>query len=152
MAEIQTKIINNMTGIEPTATRKMLSGDGVITLEAIKTFILSEILENVQSLSSELATALKDISNLQSVDSSTTNTLESLRSDLNEIDSAVKTISSGGLLFNSIYAQVMQDGKAVEGEYGYIVLKKTSTGTLVLSVLTNDEYNKIYASGGTENE
>ena len=149
MAEIQTKVINTMTPIMPSTTRRMLSGDGVITLGDIKTFIISELSSIVENLQTKLTNATKNITDLQSVDSSTAVEISKLQTNLGVLSSSVNNIASGGLVFNTICAQVMQDGKAVDGEFGYVVLKKTSTGKLTMSVLNQTEYEAIFKEEST---
>ncbi|MBE6414354.1 MAG: hypothetical protein E7035_07375 [Verrucomicrobiaceae bacterium] len=149
MAEIQTKVINTMTPIMPSETRKMLSGDGVIELGDIKTFIISELSSKVQQLQGYLATAQENITKLQEADLSTAGEISNLQTGLRNLASSVNNIASGGLVFNTICAQVMQDGKAVDGEFGYVVLKKTSTGKLTMSVLNQTEYEAIFKEEST---
>ena len=149
MADIQTKVINEMAEIAASANRKMLSGDGVIKLEDIKNFILLDISLTVQQLQGYLATAQENITKLQNADSSTAVEISKLQTNLGVLSSSVNNIASGGLVFNTICAQVMQDGKAVDGEFGYVVLKKTSTGKLTMSVLNQTEYEAIFKEEST---
>ena len=150
MAEIQTKIINEMAEVSPADTRKILTGDGVISLGNIKTHIISELTSTVDGIEESLSDAETDINSLKEKDTEISTTLSELETNVSTLSNLVGGMSTGGLVFNAISVQIMENGKPIDNEYGYIVLKKTSTGKLTLSALTKAEYDEIY--GGSTNE
>ena len=154
MENIETRSVNSMTVITPTLTRKLLSGDGAILIQDLYNLITAELKGKVSDLSGEVS-LLKSLDQTLSdrvdvVDGAITN----IETTLNDITNSLSNITTGSLMFNGIRMALVQDGKVVPEEYGYMVMKKTSTGKLTFSALSEAEFKEIFPDeeGGTENE
>ena len=154
MENFETRSVNSMTVISPTLTRKLLSGDGAILIQDLYNLITADLKGKVSDLSGE-------VSLLKSLDQTLSDRVDvvdgiisSIETTLNDITNSLSNITTGSLMFNGIRMALVQDGKVVPEEYGYMVMKKSSTGKLTFSALSESEFKEIFPDeeGGTENE
>ena len=154
MENFETRSVNSMTVISPTLTRKLLSGDGAILIQDLYNLITADLKGKVSDLSGE-------VSLLKSLDQTLSDRVDvvdgiisSIETNLNDITNSLSNITTGSLMFNGIRMALVQDGKVVPEEYGYMVMKKSSTGKLTFSALSEAEFKAIFPDeeGGTENE
>ena len=153
MSDFETKKINEIMPVPVNNERKILCGDGVLTVEALGAFIVSALASQVQAIAGRVGANENNISALQTTTGGHTSSIESIGNALGNLQTAINSITSGGLLFNAIQFQVYDaDRQIVTGEYGYLVAKKTSTGNLTLSIMTQAEYEEAFAAEEEEQE
>ncbi len=154
MDNFEKKTVNSMTVISPTLERKLLSGDGAILIKDLYDFITKDLKGKVSNLSGE-------VSLLKSLDQTLSDRVDvvdgvisNIETTLNDITNSLSNITTGSLMFNGIRMALVQDNKVVPEEYGYMVMKKTSTGKLTFSALSEAEFKAIFPDeeGVTENE
>ena len=146
---METKSVNSMTPVAANASRKMLSGDGAIELSAIKAFVLAETNTSLASLSGELAASKNSIQSNTGRISAVETRASDLENELKSVESSVASIASGGLVFAAIKFSLVQNGEVVPDEYGYLVMEKSSDGSISPAYLSQAEFDEIY---GGENE
>jgi|GEM_PF-2028344 len=143
MSELETKQINAITPVSPNNSRRILCGDGVLTVESLKQFLLQDLTLRLQSLSASVSAAASDIDGLKQSDVSLQAAVSSITASLSGLSTSVQNITTGGLLFNAVGFQVFDsDKKPIPEEYGYLIMKKTSAGKLTLSAVTKSEYEQ----------
>ncbi len=141
---METKTINSITAVAPNNSRKIVCGDGVMTVEALKQFFTLELSQQLQNLSATLANAANDILDLETSNTNLNAAINSINANLSALSNQLANITTGGLLFNAVGFQLMQNGEIIENEYGYLVMKKTASGSLTFSALNQSEYETIF--------
>ena len=148
---METKKINDITPVSPSNSRKILCGDGVLTVEALGAFIVSALSAQVQQLGGRVGANENNITSLQTASGGHSSAIEDLQTAVGNLDSAVRNITSAGLLFNALAFRVYDtEHAAVADEYGYLTVKKTSTGKLTLSIMTQAEYEEAFGEEDDE--
>ena len=154
MENFETRSVNSMTVITPTLTRKLLSGDGAILIKDLYKLCTDDLYGKIAELSGEVRLLKSLDQTLNGRVDGVEGIISSIETNLNDITNSLSNITTGSLMFNGIRMALVQDGKVVPEEYGYMVMKKTSTGKLTFSALSEAEFKEIFPDeeGVTENE
>lgn len=70
--------------------------------------------------------------------------LSSINSEIQSVQEAVSDALAAKSAFSAIKISLVQNGEALPGEYGYIVLEKDSEGLLSPLYLSQSEYDEIF--------
>lgn len=131
---METKNINSLSEVAPNDTRKMLCGDGVISISNLKSFINSELSASVSSLESALQALREDFGESSESIENCLARLSSVEASLSSIQKKLEDLGISSLL-GYIYE---------EDSDGNLTLLENETGEWRTVKLPNGVYTQKF--------